>query len=168
MPARLELPKDVYKLPNGRWRRECPNCGEEVTHLRRNYCVHSSLLNQPCKRCSNINNHPSGMCGVVRVAWFNAFMKSALSRGLDWNLDIEDIALLHELQGGKCALSGRPIAWSEQKWDHSASIDRINNQKGYSLDNIQLVDKQVNMARGSLSVEEFVSLCQDVADKVKW
>lgn len=95
-------------------------------------------------------------------------MKNAVSRGLEWELEVEDIAIMYEVQQGRCALSGRPIYWSVVGWDHTASIDRIDNDRGYTLDNVQLVCKEANMARGSLSVEEFVLLCKDIADKVKW
>lgn len=108
------------------------------------------------------------MVGSVRVAWYNSFHKSALSRGYKWDLTIEDIDALYNIQRGRCALSGRHIGWSEQKWDHTASIDRINNDIGYTLDNIQLVHKQINMMRGTLSIEEFIKICKTVANKVKW
>jgi hypothetical protein len=167
LPTPLELPEDVRKI-DGRWLRNCPECGLEISHLRRNYCVHASLSKQPCKRCSNTNNHPGGMAGPVRVAWYNSFMKSAITRGYSWEITIEDIATLHELQGGRCALTGWPIGWSTQKWDHTASIDRIDNSVGYTLENIQLVHKSVNMARGTMSVAEFIEMCIAISDKVKW
>lgn len=167
MPAAMDLPLDVRKV-DGRWLRQCPNCDATVSHLRRNYCVHASLNKQPCKKCSNINNHPSGMVGSVRVAWYNAFQKSALSRGLVWELSIEFVDAMYELQERKCALSGLDIAWSSTHWDHTASIDRIDNGRGYVPDNIQLVHKEVNMMRGSLEPERFVELCALVANKVKW
>ena len=44
------------------------------------------------------------------------------------------------------------------------SIDRIDSFKGYEKDNIQLVDKRINMMKGSLSNEEFIELCTKVAD----
>lgn len=108
------------------------------------------------------------MAGPVRVAWYNSFMKSAITRGYSWEITIEDIATLHELQGGRCALTGWPIGWSTQKWDHTASIDRIDNSVGYTLENIQLVHKSVNMARGTMSVAEFIEMCIAISDKVKW
>jgi len=108
------------------------------------------------------------MCGSVRVAWYNSFQKSAISRGLEWELTVEFVDAMYELQERKCALSGLEIGWSEKHWDHSASIDRIDNSRGYFPDNVQLVHKEVNMMRGSLEPERFVELCQLIANKVKW
>ena len=43
-------------------------------------------------------------------------------------------------------------------------MDRIDPDKGYIPDNIQLVDKRINMMKQSLSQEEFIDLCCKVAD----
>ena len=165
MPAPLHLPEGVYKRSDGRWVRLCPSCSVEVDHLRRNYCVNAAIIEQPCKRCSVITSHPAGMVGPVRVSWYNSFYKSAISRGYCWTIDIEFVAALHEQQNGRCALSGLAIGWSDQKWDHTASIDRIDNSVGYTEENIQLVHKEVNMLRGTASVDRFIELCGLVADK---
>jgi len=108
----LDIPSGVIKLSNGRWARNCPKCNVEITHLRRNYCIGAHNIEQPCKRCSNVNNHPSGVVGVVRLAWFESFRKSAITRGYIWDLTPEFVDTLHEQQNGLCALSGLPISWS--------------------------------------------------------
>lgn len=167
MPAPLSLPDTVYKK-EGRWYRQCPSCFAAVSYLRRNYCINAHNIKQPCKTCSNINNHPSGMVGSVRLAWYNSFYKSALTRGYIWELTPEFIDAMYDEQDGQCAYSGLPIGWSSAKWNHTASIDRIDNDKGYTEDNVQLVHKDVNMMRGSLDDQRFKELCALIADKVKW
>jgi hypothetical protein len=107
------------------------------------------------------------MHGPVRVAWYNAFHKSAITREYCWDIEIEDIAALYEIQRGRCALTGWPVSWSSVGWDHTASIDRIDNNLGYTLANIQLVHKDVNMARGTMGVEDFIEMCQAVAQNSK-
>ena len=168
MPFPLELPENVFKNTEGRWVRFCPTCQTEITHLRRNYCVGAHNIKQPCKKCSNASNHPAGMVGAVRLSWYESFLKSAISRGYSWDLTVEDIDLMYQEQQGLCALSGLSIGWSRVGWDHTASIDRIDNELGYSRDNIQLVHKKINMMRGSLTVDEFKELCFCVANKEKW
>jgi hypothetical protein len=42
------------------------------------------------------------------------------------------------------------------------SIDRIDNTRGYTADNIQFVCDWANTAKNQLSVDEFVRLCQRV------
>jgi len=168
MPFPLEVPDTVFKNENNRWVRYCPQCNNQITHLRRNYCIGAHNIEQPCKACSNKTNKASGMVGAVRLAWYESFSKSALVRGYSWDLTPEQINELYEEQNEVCALSGLSIGWSKIGWDHTASIDRINNNEGYFLENIQLVHKKINMMRGTLSVEEFTELCAAVANKVKW
>lgn len=163
MPAPLFQPDGVRK-ENGRWLRNCPKCGVVIDHLRRNYCIHAHLNTQPCKRCSNINNHPSGMCGSVRISWFNSFKKSAITRGYEWDITPEIVDEVYNFQGGKCSLSGLDIGWSEVHWTHTASIDRIDNSMGYTKENIHLVHKKINMMRGTLTVQEFKAFCEAVAN----
>lgn len=163
----IDLPENVFKSEDKRWIRCCPQCGTEVSHLRRAYCINAHNIKQPCKRCSNKNNNPSGMCGSVRLAWYESFYKSALTRGYSWDLCPEYINDLYEEQDQVCALSGLSIGWSKVGWDHTASIDRIDNDIGYTIDNIQLVHKQINMMRGSLSIPEFIKLCDAVTNKLK-
>ena len=168
MPFALDIPKGVYKNSANRWCRVCPKCSSEITHLRRNYCIGDNSIGQPCKGCSNKNNNPSGMVGAVRLSWYESFMKSAITRGYEWQLTPEIINELYEEQEGLCAFSGLSISWSKIGWDHTASIDRIDNNLGYLMDNIQLVHKKINMMRGTLDVNEFIELCAAVSDKVKW
>jgi hypothetical protein len=75
---------------------------------------------------------------------------------------------MYQEQDGLCAYSGLPIGWSVVGWDHTASLDRIDNDMGYQDDNVQLVHKEINMMRGSLSTDRFKELCVLVTDKAKW
>jgi hypothetical protein len=168
MSKSLDVPNSVHKNDEGRWVRYCPKCGSEVTHLRRNYCIGAHNIEQPCKRCSNISNHPSGMVGSVRLAWYEAFRKSAICRGYNWELTPEYVDTMYDQQSGCCSLTGLQIGWSETGWGHTASIDRIDNDLGYTEDNVHLVHKRVNMMRGTMSIDEFVEFCHLVSDKMKW
>ena len=168
MTFALDIPKGVYKNSTNRWCRVCPKCNTEITHLRRNYCIGAHNIEQPCKTCSNKNNHPSGMVGAVRLAWYESFKKSAITRGYEWYLTPKIINELYEEQEGLCALSGLSVGWSKVGWEHTASIDRINNNIGYLIDNVQIVHKKVNMMRGTLEVSEFVDLCSAIANREKW
>jgi hypothetical protein len=109
------------------------------------------------------------MVGSVRLSWYESFRKSALTRGYEWELSPEIVDTIYSEQKGRCALSDIPIGWSTVGWDHTASIDRIDNDVGYTEDNIQLVHKRVNMMRGSLPVEEFIEICHLISStKTKW
>lgn len=84
---------------------------------------------------------------------------------LTFNIECQDIIDLYESQNHKCALSGLSIEPNINVHlnDQYLSIDRIDSFKGYEKDNVQLVDKRINMMKGSLSDDEFIDLCVNVA-----
>ena len=59
-------------------------------------------------------------------------------------------------QNKTCALSGLEIGWAEVGQDHTASIDRIDSTKGYTLRNIQLVHKDINMMKQQYTNQYFI------------
>ena len=46
---------------------------------------------------------------------------------------------------------------------HNISIDRIDSNKGYYIDNIQLVYPKINMMKFTYSQDEFIDLCKRVS-----
>lgn len=49
----------------------------------------------------------------------------------------------------------------------TASLDRIDSTKGYTLDNIQWVHKHINVMKMDLDQEYFIKLCKLVTKKSK-
>ncbi len=88
---------------------------------------------------------------------------SATHRSLEWDITIEDVALILFEQFSRCALSGVEISAKGDLKTITASIDRIDNSIGYTKENIQLVHKKINMMRGTLTVEEFIDFCKSVS-----
>lgn len=95
-------------------------------------------------------------------------LRGGTSRGYQWDLTPEYVLDLYEKQEGLCALTGWPIGWPEKGLTSTVSIDRIDSQEGYLQGNVQLLHKDVNMAKQQYSQEYFVGMCQAVADKIKW
>lgn len=144
----------------------CPSCSRSRIIKRKDHA--KSHVNKICKFCSNKNNHPQGEYKGFRISWWNKYRLSALSRNLEWNLSIDDGVNLFEKQNGLCALTGISLVVKGDFTDITASLDRIDNSKGYTKDNIQFVHKEVNMMRGSLSLKRFIELSNLISDKVKW
>ena len=48
--------------------------------------------------------------------------------------------------------------------DGTASLDRIDSSRGYVIDNIQWVHKDINWLKNDWSQKEFIELCSRVAN----
>lgn len=167
---------EVVKLESGRYAKDCPSCGGQQTYLRKNYAELSLRQGKLCKSCSNkiTENCHRGWHRGVRVSWFNSFKSSAILRGIEWDLSIDDVADVMDAQRGLCALTGWSIEFPESGHPQSApaSIDRVDSSKGYTLGNIQLVTRHVNMMKQAYDNDYFIEVCRAVASnsdsKVKW
>jgi len=160
----------LTKRNDGRWVKLCPECKIPQDYLRKNYALESLKLNKLCKKCSNqkTDNCHRGMYERIRISWYEKNKKGAELRGLYFDITLQDIWDMYQKQDGKCALSGLDIDWASVGSIHTASIDRIDSSKGYILNNVQLVHKDINFMKQQFSQDYFIEMCQLVADKVKW
>lgn len=71
---------------------------------------------------------------------------------------------LLQKQEYKCALSGLPIKFINST-NKTASLDRINSDKGYTIDNIQWVHKKINHMKMEMNQQEFIETCKLVSVK---
>ena len=121
---------------------------------------------------------PSIKSGCPRCNWkgyktyFNRLKQGAKVRNIPFQITIEDAWNKFTQQNGKCALTDLPLLLSHNTTkntptytEHTASLDRIDNTKGYTLDNIQWVHKQINEMKMDQSQIEFIRFCKLVADR---
>lgn len=93
---------------------------------------------------------------------FKQWRSGAESRNIYFDISVEDILGLWNKQNGLCALSGIELKNNEDIFN--ASLDRIDSDKEYTIDNIQLVLKEVNYMKQSLSQEYFINLCKKISN----
>ena len=105
----------------------------------------------------------------IRSAFWRGYQNGAKDRGHLFELDIKYAWDLFEKQERKCAFSGVPLVFGSNKKNSAttASIDRIDPTKGYLPGNIQWVHKTINLMRNVLSVEDFISWCNLVAQRTR-
>jgi hypothetical protein len=72
---------------------------------------------------------------------------------------LPDLEAMWEAQGGRCYLSGEPLALSGPM---GVTIDRIDSRHGYQRDNVALATKRANQAKSDMTMAEFVQLCRQV------
>lgn len=119
-----------------------------------------------CRKCSGKGGRSnSGWRGHKDVPqqFFGIAQRSAAARGYEFNLTIEDVQTLWDRSGGKCALSGISIKLDTKHNGCTASMDRIDSKRGYVMDNIQFVHKDVNLMKNHFQQEYFVEMCKRIA-----
>jgi len=158
------------KTKNGRdvssWIVPCINCKEERVINRKDHAIR--LSKTKCKKCSNKSNHPQGDYKGIRISFFNKFKLNAISRDLEFKIDIDFASKLAESQNYKCYYSDLELKFNGDFNQITASIDRIDSSIGYLESNICWVHKDINMMKQKFSEKKFVEMCKLVANKVKW
>lgn len=95
---------------------------------------------------------------------FNKIRQKAIDRNIDFNLNIQQIYDLFISQNKLCAISQVPIKFKmNYKDEQTASLDRIDSTKPYTIDNIQWVHKTVNQMKWTLMPRDFIEWCKIIA-----
>ena len=117
-------------------------------------------------------NHPN-FTGYkeIRGKTYSTIKRRANERGLNFNLPIEFLWELYEKQNYLCALSGIEITWFDKTMSGyeggkrcTVSVDRIDSNKGYTKNNVQLVHKEVNIMKNVFSQKHFIDMCSKIAN----
>jgi hypothetical protein len=86
-----------------------------------------------------------------RPSLFHEAKKRAKKRGLEFNISIEDVII-----PPTCPVLGIPLYKGEGKQiDNSPTIDRIDNSKGYTKDNIKVISYRANSLKNNGGIREF-------------
>jgi hypothetical protein len=85
----------------------------------------------------------------------------AVQRNKGEVLSLDALELLWRTQQGKCALTSWPMTMELANGvvHTNCSIDRIDSKYGYEVGNVQLVCRAANVAKNSLTHNEFLTLC---------
>lgn len=162
-----------YKENNIYWNDcECI-CG--ITRPVRNWHLNHNMT-KGCG-CSNIKGRFKYQgYNDLSLAYYNTFKSNRVKNRNKYFSDKVTLEYLWDLfirQNKKCALSGVDITlnpkWSEQnktgqKHLQTASIDRIDSNKGYEIGNVQWVHKNINWMKGKLDENIFIEMCKKVAN----
>lgn len=97
--------------------------------------------------------------------YFYSLRHSAKIRNLVFDLTLEELWELFIQQNKLCSLSGIAINFhkpGEKYTTQTASVDRINSDLGYTIDNIRWVHKDINYMKMDLTDDRFFYLCNEV------
>lgn len=138
---------------------KCPMCSGYRPYSNIRQARYAATKEKVCVACARVRRKEFAFKKGISSVEISRIARNAAARGFLWGISDEDIHHVWQRQKGKCALTGVAMCKHPRTW----SIDRIDNTCGYVPSNIQLVTKDINMMRGSLTVEEFVSYCRQVA-----
>lgn len=145
-----------------KWLCQC-ECGKQVEVVRSSLVVGLTTSCGCVKFSSMWKGH-----GMLSGVYWNRIVKGAVGRDLPIHISIVDAWNLFVQQDGRCAISGVKINmetdYTRNHALHTASLDRINNSKGYALDNIQWVHKVINIMKRTMDQDEFIEWCKKVAE----
>jgi hypothetical protein len=105
--------------------------------------------------------------GEIHKSYLYLLKDRAKRKNISFNIDGDYLWSLFLKQGRKCALSGIelyfPKTWGvKSKTNITASLDRIDSNKGYIKSNVQWVHKTINTMKMDLSDQEFINFCKKV------
>jgi len=141
-------------------RKKCIKCSSKITYKN------AIKLG---KKVGFVTCH-QGVGNLTKVA-YGYIKRNASRRNLEWDLDINFLWDLFLKQEKKCKLTGQYIHLTEKRknsnidWNlMTASLDRIDSNKGYIKDNVQWVHKDINRFKNNYSQEKFIEMCKLVTD----
>lgn len=102
-------------------------------------------------------------CGRLCGQFFSVIKHGAIRRAIPFHLTIEQCWQLFVEQNGKCAITGFPLSLHTLRerrrgFEQTASLDRIDSKKPYTIDNVWWVHKDVNMMKKEYSLERFLEI----------
>ena len=83
----------------------------------------------------------------------------------DYNVTLDFLCDLFYKQHSKCIFTNQSMLIEQDKLN-SCSVDRIDNSRGYMIDNIQLVCSWTNTARGLHSINDFKNVLNEFKSNV--
>jgi len=150
------------------WRCRC-KCGTERIFLSGQLSDQDSGRMRCMNCCSEDLEISHRVTDQVPKRFWSRLLSTAQARDIQLDVTIEYLFSLYEEQGKACALSGVPIYFSSLGSKHNryttASLDRINSDRGYVVGNVQWVHKIVNFMKGSLGQDDFVSWCKLIVER---
>lgn len=124
-----------------------------------------------CPNCKKLNSRGSknkkwSGYGDIGGRQWHCINREADRRKLNISVTIEDIWEVFLAQERKCRFTGILLTmWGKKdgKQIGNACLDRIDSTKGFVKDNIQWIDKRLQLVKRNLTDAAFIEMCEDVA-----
>jgi len=149
---------------------DCGNTTHSIAWLMKNGVKLScGCLKADSSRSRRRESHPTwtGYNDISGAFWCRV-KTGARIRKIEFDITIEEAWQLYLEQHQLCALSGQPIFFAKSTDElkaglNTASLDRIDSNKGYVKDNIQWVHVDVNYMKQWFDQNKFIEWCEHIA-----
>ncbi len=140
------------------WMCRC-ECGK-IYPVKGSHLLHTGITSCGCYKTHSYQE--------ISGSYWGRCKKGALSRNFEFSITIEYGWDLFIKQNRKCALTGRIISFTKPLSIHqTASLDRIDSTKGYTIGNVCWLHKDINMFKGVMHSNNFIALCHEVVNYQK-
>lgn len=149
------------------WLCKC-DCG--IEKVFRSDCLRGSHSRScGCQRKRNQASPNWKGCGKLSKQKWTSIEAGAKKRNLVFDIAIKFGWELLEKQEFKCAISGLPIELSNHKNNDfsSASLDRIDSSRGYVVDNVWWVHRDVNIMKWDFPLDQFLKMCKIISNRTQ-
>ena len=146
---------------------ECLLCGNKADIPRNKWGKQKSC---GCiMRITGENNRFFRGYKEIHKGKWETYVRNAKKRNIDFDVSIEYAYDIFQKQNKKCAITKEPIYFWESATIKrcTASLDRIDNNKGYIEGNIHWVHKKINQIKMDMDLQEFIQWCEKVVETNK-
>ena len=150
---------------NSKWKCIC-ECGN-ISYVRTFSLTRGEVKSCGCLVSKFERKKNPTKIGNIRPYFWARIVNNAKIRKINFDLLPMDGWNLWIKQNGRCAITNMIITLPEKSRDKknaTASLDRIDSSKGYEIDNVQWVHKDINIMKHTFSMEYFKSLCKLVTE----
>jgi hypothetical protein len=137
------------------------DCGKESV-VKKQHLQNGNTVSCGCNHFIKGSEHRDWQgCGEISGDFVGIIRRNAAARGIEFSLPVEWLWALFLKQSRLCALSGVELRFptNGKSHDGTASLDRIDNEKGYDKDNVRWVHKDVNLMKRTLTDKVFLDFC---------
>ena len=146
--------------------RKCAVCG--LTKTLEKYPPHSKgYYKRSCRDCYNARKKR------YKQSTPESYLYTRLNSGkkIESSLKKEDLKDMWDAQQGKCSVTGLHMTYASRPMRDStglnASVDRIDQSKGYEKGNVRLVCFRVNLMRHSGEDADLLWWCKQIIEGIE-